>query len=337
MELSSGYPADSPADLSIRAGHEVADGFPREWFTFMHPDDPEHEISVDLTWLMSGYSCRFGTACQGIDETPGAAAAVGCCVHGAFLCDEDDYNALTDCVSRMPARFWQFSPENDGTSARHSSPHSATDGEHVEHIPASDPDPAWREHYDFASWENPDAELEPYLVWDELENDEGEMEPALKTRVIGGACIFANRPGWPTGAGCALHQWATETGESVVYAKPEVCWQLPLHRDEKWVTRPDGTEILVTTISEYRRRDWGNGGHDFGWYCSSSPSCHTPAPWSTGRAVWRTHRDELIAMVGEECYDVIAHHCEQLEERSRALSLTPILAVHPATAEGTAS
>ena len=57
-------------------------------------------------------------------------------------------------------------------------------------------------------------------------------------------------------------------------AKPEVCWQLPLRRLEDWETRPDGREQLRTTITEYNRRGWGDGGEDFDWYCTTDPNCH---------------------------------------------------------------
>ncbi len=50
------------------------------------------------------------------------------------------------------------------------------------------------------------------------------------TRVVDGACIFLNRPGFPTGAGCALHQAALAEGRNPLELKPEVCWQLPLRR-----------------------------------------------------------------------------------------------------------
>ncbi len=42
------------------------------------------------------------------------------------------------------------------------------------------------------------------------------------TQVVDGACIFLNRPGFPGGAGCALHLAALEAGESPVNWKPSV-------------------------------------------------------------------------------------------------------------------
>ena len=92
---------------------------------------------------------------------------------------------------------------------------------------------------------------------------------ARKTKVVDGACIFLNRPGFPAGAGCALHQHAVLTGRPPHEAKPDVCWQLPIRRSYRTVERPDDTSYLEVTIAEYDRRGWGPGGHDLDWYCSS--------------------------------------------------------------------
>ena len=64
---------------------------------------------------------------------------------------------------------------------------------------------------------------------------------ARKTKVVQGACIFLNRPGFPAGAGCALHQHAVLTGRPPHEAKPDVCWQLPIRRSYRTVERPDDT------------------------------------------------------------------------------------------------
>src|SRR5699024_7407697 len=118
-----------------------------------------------------------------------------------------------------------------------------------------------------------------------------------KTKVVGAGCIFANRGDWPGGHGCAIHQWAVAHGVDHVKAKPDVCWQVPLRRLEDWETRPDGHEILRTTITEYDRRGWGNGG--------------------------------------EACYNILAEHCAARavagERRSFGPSGYPLLAIHPAT------
>ncbi|OOK69208.1 hypothetical protein BZL30_7406 [Mycobacterium kansasii] len=57
-----------------------------------------------------------------------------------------------------------------------------------------------------------------------------------------------------------MHTKALKLGVAPLTMKPDVCWQLPIRRSQEWVTRPDGTEILKTTVTEYDRRGWGSGG-----------------------------------------------------------------------------
>lgn len=283
--VNLGFPASSPAAASIRAGREVPPDFPREWFEFTNPDDPEHLFSIDLTWLESHWACGFGTPrCLGIDA---ANPSVGCCNHGAYLADEEDREQLLDAVKRMPPQFWELRPAKVD---------------------------------EFLVDEDP-IELEPWLEWDELDGDDGEPEPALKTVVTQGACIFANRginPGFTPG--CALHQWALAAGEELTIVKPEVCWQLPLRRVEAYEETPDGREILRTTIGEYDRRGWGNGGEDFDWYCSAAPGCH-----SSSQPLWQSQENELRALMGDAAYEVLAQHC-----RRRAEVGAQLLRPHPA-------
>lgn len=277
-----GFPAESPAGRSIAAGREVPPDFPREWFEFVHPDDPHHYFSIDLTWAESTWSCRFGTPdCLGIDES---FPVVGCCIHGAYLSDETDRDDVYNAVAEMPAKYWQLRPE--GVDA---------------YIEEADP-----------------TVLEPWLEWDEDE------EPTLKTRVVDGACIFANRN--PDNAGCALHQWAVATGRNIVGSKPEVCWQVPFSREDAWEERSDGQEILRTTIGEYDRRQWGGGGEDFDWWCTAAPNCHGSAASADAVPVWRSMKDELTALIGEKPYEVVAKHCEARQALNDAARAT-----HPAT------
>ena len=77
-----------------------------------------------------------------------------------------------------------------------------------------------------------------------------------KTRLVDGACIFLNRPGFSGGIGCALHSAALAVGERPLDWKPQVCWQLPLRLDDH--TADDGH--VTSTLREWKRRDWGAGG-----------------------------------------------------------------------------
>lgn len=172
-------------------------------------------------------------------------------------------------------------------------------------------------------WELRDvAAQEGWLAHDE---DGGRV-----TRVVDGACIFLNRPGFPAGAGCALHQHALAEGVAPHTTKPDVCWQLPLRRTYREVERPDGTSYLEVSIGEYDRRGWGPGGHDLHWWCTGSPEAHTaPEP------VYLSMRAELVELVGEEAYAALAQLCREHLAAVEALRGAgrrhlPLL-VHPAT------
>ena len=209
---------------------------------------------------------------------------VGCCIHGAYLSDETDRNDLYNAVAAMPAKYWQLRPDSVDS-----------------YLAAGDP-----------------VELEPWLEW-----DDDEEEPSLKTTLIDGACIFANRHGHETGPGCALHQWAMAEGRNIIGSKPEVCWQVPFSREDEWQERSDGQEILRTTIGEYDRRQWGNGGEDFDWWCTNDPACHGGPD---AQPVWKSMKAELTQLIGEEAYAIVEKHCA-----ARAALPQEAKAVHPAT------
>ena len=90
------------------------------------------------------------------------------------------------------------------------------------------------------------------------------------TRVVDGACIFLNRPGFAGGAGCALHLAAIDAGESPIDWKPSVCWQLPIKVD--WDAQDDGTE--VATVRGWTRADWGDDGETMAWCCTEGPEAY---------------------------------------------------------------
>lgn len=131
-----------------------------------------------------------------------------------------------------------------------------------------------------------------------------------RTRRHEGACVFLNRPGFPAGAGCALHLHALNTGRHPLQTKPDVCWQLPVRRTYDRVTRPDETEVLVVSIGEYDRRGWGPGGHDLTWWCTSATEAHTAA-----QPMFETYEAELVELMGRPAYDVLATACRAVVDR----------------------
>lgn len=149
-------------------------------------------------------------------------------------------------------------------------------------------------------------------------DDDGEEQ----TRTVDGACIFHNRPGFPAGAGCALHKLALDRDLPIHQTKPDVCWQVPLRRTYEWVTRQDDTQVLVVTIGEYDRRGWGPGGHDFSWWCSGATEAHVaPDP------LYVSYEPELRELMGDAGYDELAVICAQRTRRG-------LVANHPADPTG---
>lgn len=126
-------------------------------------------------------------------------------------------------------------------------------------------------------------------------NDDGEWV----TRLVDDACIFLNRPGFPAGAGCALHQAAVARGERFIDWKPEVCWQVPMRLDH----HTDDVGHTTFVLREWKRRDWGEGGADFHWWCTEDDLAFVGH-----RPVYESCRDEIVELVGEPAYDRLLAH-----------------------------
>jgi len=114
-----------------------------------------------------------------------------------------------------------------------------------------------------------------------------------QTRLVDDACIFLNRPDFHRGPGCALHVMALDNAESYIPLKPEVCWQLPLRRED--VTLANGH--VVTRIAQWERLDWGSGGQDFHWWCTEDASAFVGAT-----RVVDSMSEELVAIMGDAAY-----------------------------------
>src|SRR3954453_14631041 len=134
------------------------------------------------------------------------------------------------------------------------------------------------------------------------------------TRLVDGACIFLNRPGFPAGAGCALHQAALAAGERPMDWKPDVCWQLPLRLQE----HVDDYGHVTSFLREWKRRDWGEGGQEFHWWCTEGPEAFRAGT----KPVYVELRDEIVELVAAPIYELLA---TQLRDRG---TVTPL--PHPA-------
>jgi len=141
-------------------------------------------------------------------------------------------------------------------------------------------------------------------------NKEGETV----TRQADNACIFLNRPGFSAGAGCALHSAAIARGERPLDLKPNVCWQLPLRRED----HEDGDGHVTSRVIQWDRSHWGEGGEEFHWWCTESPDAFVDAS-----AVYQTMRDELIELVGANVYELLVAYLKSKPPKAYA--------PHPAT------
>ena len=142
-----------------------------------------------------------------------------------------------------------------------------------------------------------------------------ERDGSTKTRVVDGACIFHNPPGFEGGTGCAFHIAAVEAGERHMDWKPDVCWQVPVRLED----HTEDSGYVISTIREWKRRDWGDGGDDFAWWCTESADAFV------GRdPAYVFFKDELTELMGPKSYSIMV---EQLT-RPTAVPLP-----HPALRE----
>jgi hypothetical protein len=148
------------------------------------------------------------------------------------------------------------------------------------------------------------------------DDEEDDGTPEWKTVTVKDACIFLNRPDFPAGAGCALHLHALNTGRHFSEYKPEVCWQLPLRRIDD--EQDDGT--VISRLTEFGRDGWGEGGQDFGWWCTEAPEAFTGK-----RRVYESMEVELRTMLGKKLHKQVVAY---LDGRRRSRRFPPV--AHPA-------
>ena len=153
----------------------------------------------------------------------------------------------------------------------------------------------------------------------EMDTVDGKTPARRTTTREDGPCVFLNDPTFAGGGGCALHAQALRDGVHPLRYKPDVCWQLPIRRDQDWSKRLDGSQVLVSTLTEFDRRGWGEGGHDLYWWCTSSPEAHIGA-----EPLFRSYQAELAELIGAAAYAKLAELCEA---RLRA----GLVAAHPAS------
>jgi hypothetical protein len=154
--------------------------------------------------------------------------------------------------------------------------------------------------------------------------DELDGEPARKTAVVDEVCVFFNRDESSAAYGCALHHLATRTGRHFMATKPEVCWQVPLRREWEDLSEAEGRGAARftgrTTLGEFSREAWGEGGADLSWWCSSAHSAHAAG----SRPIVVTYETELRELIGDAAYDVLREYCDQRLAQGGPVAVLPL-------------
>ena len=234
--------------------------------TATSPDDSEQYVEIvrpETVWrferefLESNWTCLFGTGCKGILERDATDLNQGCCSLGAHFGDGPAGRAEAMNVDAYAA---MLTPEQ---FQFHHVAHAAAPSEH-------------------------DDETGANGIFGDTER--------THTRVVDGACIFLNRPGFAGGEGCAHHIAALAADESPTEWKPSVCWQLPLRID--WEELDADTERA--TVRRWTRADWGDHATTMAWCCTERSD--GGEAYTGSEPVIDSLAEELTALAGDEVY-----------------------------------
>lgn len=139
------------------------------------------------------------------------------------------------------------------------------------------------------------ATLPPHLWQHHAHRDADDVfssDERRNTKIVDGACIFLNRPGFAGDVGCALHIAAEAAGEAPTDWKPSVCWQLPIHVD--WQMHGD---VEHATVRRWSRADWGEEGTTMAWCCTEGGDAYIGE-----QQVVHSLATELTGIAGEAVY-----------------------------------
>jgi hypothetical protein len=126
-------------------------------------------------------------------------------------------------------------------------------------------------------------------------NDDKETVTRATRRVH-----LLNRPEFLGGAGCGCAPAAPEAGERPRLEARRVLAAAAAPR------HPHRRPSTPRFTCEWKRRDWGDGGAEFHWWCTDDPLAFRDA-----RPVYVQLRDDIVEMIGEEMYDRLAAYLDQ--------------------------
>ena len=99
-------------ELGIPRLREVDPDFARDFLEFYDPTDASKVIKADLTWLLSSWTCVYGSGCHGVIE---GRQDDGCCSHGAFYSDDEDEARTEKFAAMLKKKDAVFSKVNQVT------------------------------------------------------------------------------------------------------------------------------------------------------------------------------------------------------------------------------
>ena len=102
------------------------------------------------------------------------------------------------------------------------------------------------------------------------------------TRMVGGACIFLNRPDFVGGPGARCTGLRCGPVGDRWTSSPTCAGSFPCGAR----TARRATGRVTSTISEWGRAQWGAGGAEFHWWCTEAPEAFggpspSTGPWPT--------------------------------------------------------
>ena len=68
----------------------------------------------------------------------------------------------------------------------------------------------------------------------------------------------------------------------------------------------DETGHVVSQLREWKRRDWGEGGAEFHWWCTEAQEA-----FSAAQPVYQALRDEIVELIGDEIYKLLVNELER--------------------------
>ncbi len=252
---------------------------------FVHIDDGDTRWRFEREFLTSNWRCMFGNGCKGILPEDATELNQGCCSLGAHFGDgpagQEEARQLSAYVSMLTPDQWQF--------------HETGTTDHLAPVAIDNPV--------VSAEDQPDDERSDTVgVTDGSSLVSGFYGDAdrTRTRVVNGACVFLNRPGFDGGEGCALHIAALAAGDSPTEWKPSVCWQLPLRVDWALVDDTDPAGPETATVRRWSRADWGEHGTTMAWCCTERSE--GGEAYSGVERVVDSLADELETLAGEAVY-----------------------------------